>query len=225
MIDYIESDSKKFLPSRSVVTSGKSVLDVGKNNRTMPRSNKEIKIANESIFKSFKVIDKKFTNYLPRKSDEYENDLLDLLENLSNKRPFNSVEEEQWEKWGMTEIYCEGKKVGGYDESEVKKRVRAILKQGMGKLKKPFRELNNIAVVKRRNVVSGKLKGFRLYITLRDDCYYIVLLDPLHFVMPSKKQKQEEYSFKTHQKNNKCMHDVIKSNEFVHKFYKQLTSK
>lgn len=209
MTDYIESDNKKFLPSRSVVTSGKSVLDVGKNNRTMPRSNKEIKIANESIFKSFKVPDKEFTNYLPRKSDEYENDLSDLLENLSSKKPFNS------NKWEMECIE---------DKPKLERRIGAIL-EDKDQIKEYCCKLNKIEKFKRKDLGTGQLKGFRFYVIHKDNYRYIILLDPLHFVMPSKKQKQEEYSFKTHQKNNKCMHNVIESNGSLRKFYKQLTSK
>lgn len=89
---------------------------------------------------------------------------------------------------------------------------------------------NSITISDLANITKAKVKtlqglstSFRIYIQKTEKDYRIILLDPLHFAVPSKMQYTNKYQYKDHKSNNLCIrnHIIIKDPE-LNKIYLDL---
>ena len=68
--------------------------------------------------------------------------------------------------------------------------------------------------------------SFRIFLKLTKESYQIILLDPLHFALPSKKQYEKGYRFEDNKGNNLCMvkHIILNETQLA-KIYRELEKK
>lgn len=93
-----------------------------------------------------------------------------------------------------------------------------------------FNLYTNVEIADLSNINKAKVKdsmncstGFRIFFRIKEESYQIILLDPLHLAIPSKKQYQKGYRFEDNNGNNLCMaNHIILKNRKLETIYNEL---
>lgn len=86
-------------------------------------------------------------------------------------------------------------------------------------------DISELSIINKAKVKDsmGRSTSFRIFLKLTKESYQIILLDPLHFAIPSKKQNEKGYRFEDNKGNNLCMLKHIISKEAqLTKIYREL---
>lgn len=85
--------------------------------------------------------------------------------------------------------------------------------------------ISELSIINKAKVKDSmeRSTSFRIFLKLTKESYQIILLDPLHFAIPSKKQNEKGYRFEDNKGNNLCMLKHIISKEAqLTKIYREL---
>jgi len=86
-------------------------------------------------------------------------------------------------------------------------------------------DISELSIINKAKVKDSmdRSTSFRIFLKLTKESYQIILLDPLHFAIPSRKQNEKGYRFEDNKWNNLCMvkHIILKEVKLT-KTYKEL---
>lgn len=82
-------------------------------------------------------------------------------------------------------------------------------------------DLSSVSKLKVESYNQQKV-AFRIFVNITPTHFQIILLDPLHFVMPSSRQYTKGGFYSDHKSNNICMSKIIKADEELNRIYSSL---
>ena len=157
-----------------------------------PSKSRDLVIQNISIFTSQRADNYEFTNFLNKNNKEQ---CLIILADL-----LCDLKENKFKNIDISVDECDLSNL----DLEKKLRICNILNL-YDKSITPS-NLSSVNKAKVKNRASGTTNtSFRIYLSISPDCYKLILLDPLHYVIPSSKQYEKGNTFKENKGNSLCM--------------------